>query len=497
VVRVRLDVWMLAGAVLVIAAIFAVRLSYRMGLPSLLAYLGLGLLIGEAGFGLRFDNAELAQTLGLAALVVILTEGGLTTNWDHVRPGVPVALSLAMVGTAVSIGVVAVTGHWLLHFDWRLSFLLGAVLAPTDAAAVFSVLRRLPLPNRLAGILEAESGFNDAPVVILVLILSAMGKHAPDLWSMLALLVYELTIGAVVGLVIGWLGAHAVRSVALPASGLYPIAVLSLALGSYGAAALLHASGFLACYVCALVLGNSRLPHRPATRGFAEGIAWLAQIGLFVMLGLLASPAELPFEILPALVIGFVLLLVARPLSVLVSTLGFGIGWRERAFFSWAGLRGAVPIVLATVPITHHVPGAQRLFALVFVIVVVFTLVQGPTLPLVARLCGVTVNGEARDLEVEAAPLEELNADLLEVRVPPDSQLSGVEIFELRLPSEASITLIVRNGRSFVPGPTTEIRGGDVLLVVATAAARRETERRLRAVSRRGKLAGWFGETGE
>ncbi|HEV7936257.1 MAG TPA: potassium/proton antiporter [Actinomadura sp.] len=493
----RLEVWMLAGAVLVIAAIFAVRLSYRVGLPSLLAYLGLGLLIGEAGFGIRFDNAELAQTLGLAALVVILTEGGLTTNWDHVRPGVPIALSLATVGTAVSIVVVAVTGHWLLHFDWRLAFLLGAVLAPTDAAAVFSVLRRLPLPNRLAGILEAESGFNDAPVVILVLILSAMGRHAPDLWSMLGLMVYELTIGAVVGLVIGRLGAHALRSVALPASGLYPIAVLSLALGSYGAAALLHASGFLACYVCALVLGNSRLPHRPATRGFAEGIAWLAQIGLFVMLGLLASPADLPFEILPALIIGFVLLLVARPLSVLISTLGSGIGWGERAFLSWAGLRGAVPIVLATVPITHHVPGAQRLFALVFVIVVLFTLLQGPTLPLIARLCGVTVNGEARDLEVEAAPLEELNADLLEVRVPPDSQLSGVEIFELRLPSEASITLIVRDGRSFVPGPTTEIRGGDVLLVVATAAARREVERRLRAVNRRGKLAGWFGETGE
>ncbi|MCW2900481.1 MAG: potassium/proton antiporter [Streptosporangiaceae bacterium] len=493
----RLDVWMLAGAALVIAAIVAVRLSYRMGLPSLLAYLGLGVLMGESGFGIRFDNAELAQTLGMAALVVILTEGGLTTNWQHVRPGVPIALSLATVGTAVSIVILAVTGHWLLGFDWRLAFLLGAVLAPTDSAAVFSVLRRLPLPNRLAGILEAESGFNDAPVVIVVIMLSELNGHRPGIWALLAILVYELVAGAVVGFVVGRIGVFTLRRVALPASGLYPLAVLSLALGSYGAAALLHASGFMACYVCALVLGNARLPHRPATRGFAEGIAWLAQIGLFVMLGLLASPSELPHEILAALVIGFVLVLVARPLSVLISTLGLGVGWRERAFLSWAGLRGAVPIVLATIPITHLVPGAQRLFALVFVIVVFLTLLQGPTLPLVARLSRVTVEGEAKDLEVEAAPLEELNADLLEVRVPSDSQLSGVEIFELRLPSEASITLIVRDGRSFVPGPTTQIRGGDVLLVVATAPARREAERRLRAVSRRGKLAGWFGETGE
>ncbi|WP_312881381.1 potassium/proton antiporter [Actinomadura alba] len=493
----RLDVWMLSGAALVIVSIVAVRLSYRIGLPSLLAYLGLGLLLGESGFGIRFDNAELAQTLGLAALVVILTEGGLTTNWKDVRPGIPVALSLATIGTAVSVVVVALTGHYLIGFDWRLAFLLGAVLAPTDSAAVFSVLRRLPLPRRLAGSLEAESGFNDAPVVIIVVMLSSGHGHPPGLWSLLAILLYELVVGAVVGLVIGPLGAYALRRVALPASGLYPIAVLSLALGSYGAATLLHASGFLACYLCALALGNARLPHRPATRGFAEGLAWLSQIGLFVMLGLLASPSELPVQVLPGLIAGFVLVLLARPLSVLISTLGFGISWREKAFLSWAGLRGAVPIVLATVPMTNAVPGAQRMFALVFVVVVVFTLLQGPTLPVFARLCGVTVDGEPRELQVEAAPLEELDADLLEVRVPPDSQLSGVEIFELRLPTGASITLIVRDGQSFVPGPTDEIRGGDVLLVVATAAARDEAERRLRAISRRGKLAGWFGETGE
>jgi NhaP-type Na+/H+ and K+/H+ antiporter len=493
----RLDVWLLGGSVLLIAAIAAVRLSLRIGLPSLLAYLGLGLLIGESGFGLRFDNAELAQTLGLAALVIILTEGGLTTNWRQVRPGVPTAVSLAVVGTAISILVVTLAAYWLLGLDWRLAFLLGAVLAPTDAAAVFSVLRRLPLPPRLAGVLEAESGFNDAPVVIVVVALSTHPGEATNIWMLLGTIAYELAVGAAVGLAVGPLGAYALRRVALPASGLYPIAVLSLAALSYGAASLLHASGFLATYLSALVLGNARMPHRPATRGFAEGLAWLAQIGLFVMLGLLASPSELPAQVLPALVAGFVLVLLARPVSVAVSTLGFGITWPERAFLAWAGLRGAVPIVLATVPVTHDVPGADRLFALVFVIVVVFTLIGGPTLPMFARLCGVTAPAEAREIDVEAAPLEELHADLLEVRIPADSQLNGVEIFELRLPPEASITLVVRDGRSFVPGPRTALQAGDELLVVAAAGTRDAAERRLRAVSRRGKLAGWYGEHGD
>ncbi|WP_119727206.1 potassium/proton antiporter [Thermomonospora amylolytica] len=493
----RLDIWLLVGAALVLAAILAVRVSHRLGLPSLLAYLGLGLLIGESGFGIQFDDAELAQTLGWAALVLILVEGGLTTSWRNVRPAVPVSLALATVGIAISIVVVAAAGHWLLDLDWRLAFLLGAVLAPTDAAAVFSVLRRLPIPHRMAGILEAESGFNDAPVVILVVLLSATGGHDMAPWTMVALVVYELAAGAAVGLAVAWLGILAVRRAALPASGLYPIAVLSLAVGSYGAATLIHASGFMACYLCALALGNARLPHRPATRGFAEGIAWLAQIGLFVMLGLLASPSELPGQIVPALIAGSVLVLVARPLSVWLSTMGFGLGRSEKAFLSWAGLRGAVPVVFATVPMSEGVPGADRLFALVFVIVVVFTLLQGPTLPPVARRLGVTVEGEAVDLDVEAAPLEELKADLLEVRIPENSGLAGVEIFELRLPAEASITLIVREGRSFVPGPTTTLRGGDTLLVVTTADVRETTERRLRAVSRRGKLAGWFGETGD
>ncbi|MGC5015085.1 potassium/proton antiporter [Streptosporangium sp. DT93] len=498
-----LDVWLLLGAVIVIAAIVAVRVAHRSGLPSLLIFLGFGLLLGESGFGLQFDSPELAQQMGLIALAIILAEGGLTTNWSHVKGSIPTALVLATVGVGVSIAAVAVPVHLILGMDWRTALLLGAILASTDAAAVFSVLRRLPLPSRLAGILEAESGFNDAPAVIAVVLLSA--ATSPSLGVALVEVVFELVVGAAVGLAVAPLGTYALRRIALPVSGLYPIAVLALAFVAYAGAMLLHGSGFLAVYLAALVMGNSRMPHRAASRGFAEGVAWLAQIGLFVMLGMLASPSEIPAAIVPGLVAGLILVAVARPASIVVSALLLRLlrvdrlNWREQAFLSWAGLRGAVPIVLATIPwaATSVNEGTARfVFNEVFVIVVVYTLVQGPTLPFVAKVLGLTTPSEARDLEVESAPLEELNADLLQVRVPPTSKLHGVEIFELRLPSDAQVTLIVRDGRTFVPAESTRIRVDDQLLVVTTAACRTMVERRMRAISRRGKLAGWYGEKG-
>ncbi len=221
---------------------------------------------------------------------------------------------------------------------------------------------------------------------------------------------------------------------ALPATGLYPVAVLALIVAGYGAADLAKASGFLAVYAAAVLLGNVRLPHGPATRGFAEGVGWLAQIGLFVMLGLLASPPRLPAQILPALAVGVILALIARPVAVLAATLPFRLPLRQQAFLSWAGLRGAVPIVLATIPLSAHVAGATRLFDQVFVIVVAFTLLQGPTLPWVARRLDVTAPAEPLEIIVDAAPLDDLHADLLQAQVPDGSKLHGVEIFELRLP---------------------------------------------------------------
>jgi cell volume regulation protein A len=497
----QLDVTLLLGAIVLLAAILAVRFATRIGLPGLLVYLAIGLALQSI---VHFDDARRAQSLGLAALVLILAEGGLTTRWDDVKPAVVPAALLSTLGVAISMSVTALIAHLVLGGSWRLAFLLGAIVSSTDAAAVFSMLRRLKLPSRLAGVLEVESGLNDAPAVIAVVLLSS---HHPQTNAgiIVALVCYELVAGAAIGFGVAWLGVLALRRLALPASGLYPLSVLALAVAGYATAALAHASGFLAVYVAGLFLGNSRLPHRPATRSFAEGIAWLAQISLFVMLGVLVIPSALPREILPAIAVGSALLLLARPVSVVISLLPLQIrrvrvatfGRAERLFLSWAGLRGAVPIVLATVPVTADVPRSRELFGLVFVLVVVFTLVQGPTLPFVARRLGLVVAAEPTHIDVEAAPLEDLDAEVLQLSIPPGSLMHGVEIFELRLPRGAAVTLVVRDGVSFVPTDETELRRGDALLIVTTASARVEAERRLRAVSRRGKLAAWYGDHGE
>nr|WP_280873597.1 potassium/proton antiporter [Streptomyces sp. CZ24] len=488
---------LLLCSLVLLVAVAAVRISSRSGLPSLLVYLGIGVAMGVDGIGhLSFSDAELTQVIGYAALVVILAEGGLGTSWKEMKPALPSAAALALVGVAVSVGVTATAAHYLAGLEWRQALIIGAVVSSTDAAAVFSVLRRVPLPSRITGTLEAESGFNDAPVVILVLAFCTAGP-IEHWYVLIGEILLELAIGAAIGLAVGWLGALGLRHVALPASGLYPVAVLAIATTAYAAGAMAHGSGFLAVYLCALVLGNARLPHAPATRGFAEGLGWVAQIGMFVLLGLLVTPHELAGDVLPALVIGLVLTVVARPLSVFVSLTPFRRPWREQALMSWAGLRGAVPIILATIPMVAGVRGSERLFNIVFILVVVYTLVQGPTLPWLARRLGLGNQAEAADLGVESAPLERLRGHLLSVAIPEKSRMHGVEVSELRLPTGAAVTLVVRDGHSFVPAPSTLLQRGDELLVVATDPVRDSAEERLRAVGRGGKLAGWLGTSGK
>ncbi|GAA3397114.1 potassium/proton antiporter [Cryptosporangium minutisporangium] len=491
-----LNLYLLAGAGVLLAAVIAVRVASRVGMPGLLAFLLVGIALGESGVGIRFDDEELTQLVGFAALAVILAEGGLTTRWSDIRPVIGLSVVLSTLGVLTSVAAVAVCAHVALGFDWRLGILIGAVVSSTDAAAVFSVLRRLPLRRRLSATLEAESGFNDPPTVILVTVVASDAWETASGWEVGGLVIYELIAGALIGLLVGFAGQWLLNRVALPASGLYPVSAIAIPLLAFGAAGQLHASGFLAVYVAGLVLGNASLPHRNATLGFAEGIAWVAQIGMFVLLGLLASPTRLDDALVPALVVGGALLLVGRPLSVLVSALPFRLPWREQAFLSWAGLRGAVPIVLATIPAVAPLSGRARLFDVVFLLVLVFTIVQAPTLPWVARRLGVAAPDEARDIVVEAAPLDELRADLLAVTIPPRSRLAGVWVTDLRLPDGAVVTLLVRDGRSTVPDQHTRFRVGDQFLVVTTTADRRATERRLRAVSRAGQLARWWGEHG-
>jgi len=487
-----LDTVLLVGAVMLLAALGAARLSSSLGLPSLLLFLVLGVALGTF---VPFDNAALAHDLGFAALVLILAEGGFTTRWREIRPVLGLSALMATLGVGVSIAAMAAFGHLVLGLDLSKAVLLGAITAPTDSAAVFSVLRKVPLPGRLRAILEAESGLNDAPVVLLTVAATAWALGEPvhggpvELVGMIA---FELLGGLVLGLFIGWLGARGMKRIALPASGLYPLGAMGWALLAYGSGVWLHVSGFAAVYVCAMVLGNSDLPHRNATRSFAEGVGWIAQIGLFVMLGLLVTLSRIqPATVLSGLLAGLFLTFVARPLSVLACATWFKVPWREQAFLSWAGLRGAVPIIMATVPLASPLPVAPALFDLVFVFVVVYTTLQAPTLGWLARKLGVATGYDAVDIEVEVAPLDKIQADFMQIKVPPGSHLHGVTIVELRLPPSTVVSLIIRDGTPFAPGATDIIRGGDELLVVVPSRYRDKVETRLKQVGRSGRLSRW------
>ncbi len=488
-----LDQVLLLGSIILLAAVLAARLGSRLGLPSLLIFLAIGMGLGQTI--LPFNDASMAHTLGYAALVLILAEGGYTTRWEDIRGALPQAVLLATLGVGVSVVLVAVLAHFVLGLPLPVAVLLGAILAPTDSAAVFSVLRRVPLPARVRAVVEGESGFNDAPIVLLVTVATewSLGRGPEGgVPALVLIIVLQLAAGVAVGVAIGWLAVFVMRRIALPASGLYPLAGLGWAVLAYSAGAALHVSGFAAVYVAAMLLGNGKLPHRNATRSFAEGIGWVAQIGLFVMLGMLSNPQLISLRtLLLGLGVGAFVTFVARPLSVIACVVWFRVPWREQAFISWAGLRGAVPIIMATVPLAAGAPQAGELFDMVFAFVVVFTLLQAPTLPWVARKLRISDGEDATDVEIEFAPLDTIKADMMQVHVPAGSRLHGVTIRELRLPRTSVVSLIVREGEPFTPKPDQIVRTGDDLLIVTNGADRKKVESRLRSIAGGGRLARW------
>ncbi|MGI9198013.1 MAG: potassium/proton antiporter [Candidatus Nanopelagicales bacterium] len=480
------------GALVVIIAVIGVRFAGRLGVPGLLIYLLIGLALGTV-FPIGLDDPQLGIVLGYAALIIILAHGGLTTRWQDLRPVLWPSVVLATVGVGVSVIVVALPLIWLAGLEPRVALVLAAVLSATDAAAVFSVLRKVNVLPRLRSLLEGESGFNDAPVVVLVTLLAASALPA-DPWEIPLLVVAELVGGAVVGIALGFAARWLMPRIALPSAGLYPIAVITVLVACYGVADLLHASGFLAVYVAAVIVGSSKsLPHRRAVKGFSDGLSWAAEIGLFVMLGLLVDPSRLPQALGMAVLAAVVLVLLARPAAAVVSLVPFRWPVRAIAFVSVAGLRGAVPIVFAAIPLGVGMPGGELIFDATFIVVLILTVLQTPALPWLSRRLGVAVPSQPGEIDVDSAPLDEARALVLSIEVPDDSKLAGVFVTELGLPVGAVASLVIRGGDPIVPDAETRIRTGDRLLVVTTDSAREGTERRLRALSLHGRLAGWRG----
>jgi cell volume regulation protein A len=333
-------------------------------------------------------------------------------------------------------------------------------------------------------------------VVVLVSIVSSGAIDEGSWWQIPLLVVAELIGGALVGLGVGYFGRWLLPRLALPAVGLYPIAALALLVGAYGLADVLHSSGFLAVYVSAVIIGSAaRLPHRRSIIGFADGLAWIAEIGLFFMLGALADIESLPSAIPIALVTAGIILLVARPLAALVALVPFRTPWVTIAFTAVAGLRGAVPIVFAAIPLGLGVAGGQLVFDVTLIVVLVLIVVQVPAIRIGGERLGVVQKTEAVELELESAPLDGMSAQVLGVEVPDDSHLVGTFVSELGLPEGAVVSLIVRGDQAVAPDTHSRIRAGDKVLVVTTEEARADAERRMQDVSRRGRLARWLDPT--
>ena len=483
----EMDMVVLIACGVLLLGVAAVRISSRSSMPGLLLYLGIGLFIGEAVLGIRFDDAQLAYNISALLVALLLFDGGFTTRWSEFRPVAARAGLLGTVGVLVSVAVASSIAMLVLGVDLRTGILMAAMVSSTDAAAVFAILRRLPLKSKVRTTLEGESGFNDPPAIIIVTVVVSDAWNQMSVTGMIANGIFQLVAGALIGAAVAMVGQGF-----LPSAGLYPLATLAIALTAHSVAGVMGGSGLLAAYIAGLWLGNQALPHHSATEGFTESVSWLAQIGLFVLLGLLASPSELPAAVVPALVIGSALTFIARPISVLACLTPFREKLRTQLFISWAGMRGALPIMLATIPLTHNLPGASHMFHVIFLLVVMFTLVQGPLLPRLAPWAGVLERISPRELMFDSSPLEGINASLVQFRVPRKGRLVGMWVKDLRLPRGAVVSMIIRDQEVLIPNQELRLEAGDQLLLAVHSGLVERVQGRLTLINEHGPLARWI-----
>ena len=458
------------GILLGVSILFS-RASERFGIPIVLIFLGIGILAGSEGLGgIAFEDYGFAFRIGTVALVLILFDGGLNTPMAAVRQVIRPAGVLASLGVLGTAGLVAAGAH-VLGFDWPEALLLGAVVSSTDAAAVFAALRGsgIHLTRRVGATLEIESGLNDPMAVILTAVLTqnliAPNRSSP--WVILIEVVMQMVIGGAVGYGIGYGGRLLLTRFRLTAGGLYPALMLTLAFLAFGVPTLIHGSGFLAVYIAALVLGNGALPYKAGVLRVNDALAWLSQIAMFLVLGLLVFPSRLADVAWTGLALALFLAVVARPAVVTLCLLPFGFKAKEIALIGWAGLRGAVPIILATFPVLAGAPGAGRIFDVVFFVVVANAIVPGGTVPWVTRKLGL----EAREppaptavLEIES--IQPLSGRLASFYIDEALAVAGVTLADLPFPEGAAATMIVRGQEIIAPKGNTILEIGDHVYVL-------------------------------
>lgn len=457
--------------VLLAVSVLASRTSGRLGIPFVLLFLFVGMAAGSEGLGrIHFEDYQLTFRVGTVALVLILFDGGLNTPLGSIRAVLAPASLLATAGVAGTAGVTAL-GARALGFPWEEALLLGAIVSSTDAAAVFSVLRSagIRIRARVGHLLEVESGVNDPMAVILTLaVTQALVRGTGPSVAVLRDAALQLAVGIGAGLAIGFGGRWLLERARLTAAGLYPVLTLAIAFIAFGAPTLVWGSGFIAVYVAAVVLGEGPLPWVSGLRRVHDAMAWFSQVAMFLLLGLLAFPSRLASVSGRGLVLGLFLAFVARPLVVAILLAPFRLPWREIAFVSWVGLRGAVPIMLATFPVFAGVAGAEEVFDLVFFVVVVSAVVQGTSIRFLARRLGLEVPGPPPPRAVlEILSTQRLAGDVVSFYVEPASAVAGSRISELPFPEGSSVMLVVR-GRDLVAARgRTVLQPGDHVYVFA------------------------------
>jgi potassium/hydrogen antiporter len=459
----------LVVGLLLAAGLAASLAAGRVRVPGLVLVLALGMAIGSDGAGwIDFGDFELARQIGVVALAFILFEGGLSAGFGEIRPVLGTSIALATVGTVLTAAGTAVAAGLLFDLGTLEALLLGSTVAATDAAAVFAVLRGSTLRRRLARTLEGESGIND-PIAILLVIGCIEAIQQPDFGALDAiwLVVRELAVGAAVGLAAAAIAVLFLRRVRLPSAGLYPVASIATAALAFGGAQSAHGSGFLAAFLAGLVLGTASTPARRTIVTFHEGLGWIAQLGLFLTLGLLVFPAELDDIALKGAAIAIVTAVLARPAAAVIATLGSGYVLRERLMLGWAGLRGGTPIVFATFPVTAGIDEGMLMFNVAFFVVLLSTVLQGTTIEPVARILRVTSEEAALPAPlVEPVLLNRLGAEVVQFPVRPGDAVVGHPVRELGLPREALLNVIVRGQRAIPPRGSTVIEAGDQLHVI-------------------------------
>jgi potassium/hydrogen antiporter len=465
----------LVGGALLAAALGASLLAGRMRVPGLLLFLGVGMAVGTDGAGwIDFDDYEVARAIGIVALALILFEGGLAAGLPEIQPVLRPAVALALIGTVATAVIGGLTASWLFGFSTKEGMLVGSILASTDGAAIFSVLRGSTLRRRLARTLEAEAGLNDPIAVLLVLaFISATMDPTYGVDDAVVLFARQIGIGLAVGGAVWWLSVRALQRTRLASAGLYPVASLAVAALAFGAADTLHGSGFLAVYLAGLGLGTAQIPAKRTIETFHAGLGWLAQVVLFIVLGLLVFPSQMGSVVIEGTVLAFVIAVVARPGGVFLATVGGGFQWQEKLVLGWAGLRGAVPVVLATFPVIAGVPESHDFFNIVFFAVVLSTLLQGATFEPLARVLGVTSAESALPQPLaDVGAVRRLGAEVVEFPVDSGHAIVGHRVRELGLPRDALLNILVRGEQAILPRGSSRVLAGDRLhLLVRQEAA--------------------------